>query len=251
MTDFEHYLEDVVNDRITLRIDIRDADGHQIGHLAPLTGMMAEDADLIAQLTRWRNDAIAWFFTRFIATPARTKDWLTGTVLPDHARLLLLIHDATGLIGQFGFIGLNRDSAELDNLIRGERGGHPNLIYFAEIALIQWLFETFHIQRVVAKLLSHNHLALNLHDSIGFTRQDRRPLRRIATAGEIRFEPMDGATESSEGLYSQALELTTSDFFSRRTSHARRRSKTFAALSSISPKGMLTLPEGFDDERKT
>lgn len=37
-------------------------------------------------------------------------------------------------------LDLQLGSTQLDNLIRGERGGHPRLIYYSKIALLKWIF---------------------------------------------------------------------------------------------------------------
>lgn len=193
---------------IPLSIPISAA-GHTIASLEPITTARLDDADLIAQLTAWRNGAKT-FFTQFEATPERTRVWLERRVLTDPARLLFTISDRQGPIGTIGFIRLSRRSAELDNLIRGVRRGPPALMRAAEAALASWLFDTFQLEQIDAAVLAGNFAATQLHQSIGFQVVGRVPLLRTERNGEV--ELVETETASDNGPSKVLLTLKREEF---------------------------------------
>jgi len=212
MEDHSKYIEEVIDERLALEIKIADDAQQQIGVLKPVTRSLLNDAGVIAKMTRWRNQAKRHFLTQFTATEARTKRWLEDVVLTDYSRLLLLLYSPTKLIGQFGFKGLSNDTVEIDNLIRGEIGGHPHLIYYSEIALVNWLFHTFSISSISGFVLLDNVLTLNLHQSTGFRKTERIPLQRIEREGEVYLQMKEAGSTNSGALFVQKLELHRSDF---------------------------------------
>jgi len=212
MDDYEKLISDIIHEKVRINNEIRDSQDSYIGRLAPITLSVLDNAEIIWRLTKWRNQASRYFLTQFNATTERTKRWLEEVVLKDHSRLMFLIYSPTKLIGQYGFKGLAVDSVEIDNLIRGEIGGHPELIYYAEIALIKWLFATFRIKRIYGFVLADNFIVLHLHQSVGFRHTDLIPLQKREFQGEIHLEMGNPGDTSSDGLYSQKLELVPTDF---------------------------------------
>ena len=206
------FISDVIQERLTLRIDISDPQEKCIGHLSPLTVSLLESDEIIRKLTHWRTRAMRYFLTQFTATMERTRSWLANTVLTDDSRLLFLIYSNSRLIGQYGFKELSSDSVEIDNLIRGESGGHPRLIYHAETHLIRWLIETFNVSCVYGFVLSNNAVALNLHRSVGFRPMEAIPLHKVDLGREIHLRMKEGAKSGPDGLYVQKIELRSSDF---------------------------------------
>jgi RimJ/RimL family protein N-acetyltransferase len=167
-----------------------------------------DDGELLERLTAWRTAARSAFLTQFEATPARTRRWLEQTVLPDAARVLFVIRNhAAGAVGTIGFMNLTANSAELDNLIRGERRGPAALARCAEAALVEWLFESAGVERVEAVVLSTNFSALQLHHSLGFEVMSRTPLRRVEhNGGEVAL--VDAAEPDEHGLFKLRLAVT-------------------------------------------
>jgi hypothetical protein len=211
----QRYVSEILEGREAVRIDILDDEASLIGRLHPVTRAVLADDELIQKLTHWRNVASRYFFTQFTATCDRTRDWLEKVVLNDSSRLLFIIHSKTGPVGQYGFKGLSHDSVELDNLIRGEMGGHPRLIHYAEIALVDWIFDVFELNRIRAFTLSDNHFVLNLHKSVGFKMGERIPLSKVEIQGEIHLQKGKPGGQSPVGLYAQGVELQRSDFVRR------------------------------------
>ena len=161
MNDFRRWIRDVVDERTSIRIEILDPDGARIGFMEPVTRSTPASNDVIEAMTRWRNLARSSFFTQFEATATRTRSWLESVLQTADDRLLFLIHTDTGkLVGQYGFIHMEEQSAELDNLIRGESGGAPQLIQQTERIFLEWLFDTFDLETLSGRAFSHNALAL-------------------------------------------------------------------------------------------
>jgi RimJ/RimL family protein N-acetyltransferase len=210
--DGQNFIREIIDGQEVVRINIVDDEASLIGHLDPVTRSALADDDLIQKLTNWRNMARKYFFTQFTATYDRTRDWLEKVVLSDSTRLLFIIHAKTGAVGQYGFKLLSHDSAELDNLIRGELGGPPRLIYHAEIALVRWLFEMLEIKLILGFVLSDNYSALNLHRAVGFRATEVLPVYKTETDGEIHLVRGEPGSQSPDGLYVQKLELGRSEF---------------------------------------
>jgi len=212
MKETTNLISDIVTEKLTLTLPIMDAHGHLIGRLSPLTKSSLDDNALMEAMTRWRNNASKSFLTQFEATSTRTRRWLEDIVLKDPARLLFLIHSSSKLIGHYGFKNLSSESAEVDSLLRGESGGHPQLIHFAEIALVRWLFSTFEISNLYGYVLAENWQALELHARIGFQNAERIPLYKELNDTETLYRLGSPGTESPDGLYSQKITLHRRNF---------------------------------------
>ena len=210
--DHRMFIFDVIQDRTMLQIDIFNSQERMIGYLLPVTAGVVENNEIIHKMTKWRNRAMKYFLTQFTATPERTKYWLHDLVLRDSSRLLFLIYSNNKLIGQHGFKDLSSTSVELDNLIRGEIGGHPRLVYYAEIALIRWLFKVFNMERIFGCVLSHNQQAIDLHCSIGFQPMELIPLYKFVNNGEIEFKMGKAGGSSPDEIYYQRMELRQDSF---------------------------------------
>jgi RimJ/RimL family protein N-acetyltransferase len=140
----------------------------RIGSLAPLDRSLAGDEEVVEAITRWRRRFGRFFFTQFEATEERTRSWLERVVLPDDARILFLIKDDSGApVGHLGVCHITRASAELDNYIRGRRGGDPKLMLFAGLSLIGWAYAALGVRHVTARVYADNHRTLALYDETG------------------------------------------------------------------------------------
>lgn len=202
----------VVAEEVALRIEVRDRRGAAVGHLSPLTRSSLADESLIDQLTRWRNRARGSFLTQFTATPQRTRGWLEKVVLADPARLFFLVHAGSKRVGQYGFRDLTPEAVELDNLLRGERGGGADFFRDVERALVAWLFERCGVRTIYGHVLSDNELTLELHRATGFRPGARIPLEREERDGDVHWVPRRDGKLSPGGIYLQHIELDRADF---------------------------------------
>lgn len=176
-----------------LDIVIEDDDKHYLGRLTLIRPSDLKNDFYIESLTKWRTKFMRYFLTQFPASVDKTRIWLKDIVLPSENRLLFFIFDSRdNLVGNFGVANICGDRCELDNLIRGERGGHPKLIYFSEIALLKWLFGERGMNFVNLHVFSSNSLTLKLHKSVGFEEIGRKPLYKSTDkAGNINYNIKD------------------------------------------------------------
>jgi hypothetical protein len=143
---------------------------------------------LIKKMTIWRNASMGSFLTQFNATEHRTKEWLDNVILPASDRLLFeLLDDQNNSIGHAGVINFNIKSAELDNFIRGEKGGDPLLFYYAELAIIKWLFNQISVSEVLLHVFSNNWIPINNHLELGFSIVRKHKLSKLVKKTETTY----------------------------------------------------------------
>lgn len=192
-------LKAAVSRQASLRLEVALPDGTVIGALLLAGSWVLQDTELLAQVTHWRQRNMRMFLSQFEATVERTTTYFRDLALarPDRALFFLLSSDAT-VIGHLGIANWTATSAELDNVVRGVGGGHPQLMYFAEHRLLQWVFKHSAVQTVVARVLSYNWMAQDLHASIGFVPTQAQTLKKVITADGIchQFVPPDSANVS-------------------------------------------------------
>lgn len=195
------------------KIDILDDEGFKIGSLNPIDNRFANDQGVIDKLTKWRKMFKNFFLTQFTPTPERTKNWLESFVLPSDNRVLFLVHtDKDDIIGNFGVCDICENRAELDNLLRGEMGGHPQLIYFAELAILRWLFRDLEIPNVILHVFSNNYKTTALHESIGFRTVAFNHLIKEESENELRYVVRDTPSTQAVSFTYLEMMLTAAEF---------------------------------------
>lgn len=151
------------------RLPIVDRSGAHVGALRLLDYSLAADDGVVSCLAEWRRRYMKFFLTHFQPSVDRTRHWLLNTVLPAEDRLFFLIEtEPNSFVGNFGLANVSASSAELDNLIRGQRGGGPEFIYLAECAMLWWLFSDAPRASVDLHVFSTNSMTIRLHTSVGF-----------------------------------------------------------------------------------
>lgn len=221
----------IVNEEQLLRIDVTIDGDTRIGYLTPITRSTLENTELIAKMTAWRNRMRSCFLTQREVTVEMTKAFLTGSVLGDPTRMLFVVHSPTNPVGTVGIkVGPpwvhgagphgceegERRLAELANLLRGTRDGHPQLMYQAELALMDWAFRALDVDMFWTAVPSNNRLALSLHHSAGFKSTQLIPLHKVEKDGQTQMVPGEAGAISPDGLYAQRIELERPDFMARR-----------------------------------
>ena len=192
---------------------IKDNNDKVIGSLVLVQKRDANNPIILDALTRWRKKYMKYFLTQFNASTNRTKSWLENIVIPSTDRLLFLILDEdNNLIGNFGIADILFDRCELDNLIRGEKGGHPKLIYFSELSLLKWLFLEKNVKRVNLHVFANNLPTIKLHKSVGFVEIGRRKLERVQSKdGAVSFDETQIFSEGNSIEYLELM-LESNDF---------------------------------------
>jgi RimJ/RimL family protein N-acetyltransferase len=164
---------------MTLALPITDDEGARIGTLHEIDAATAANADIAQLLTRWRAERRQWFLTQFEPTVDRTKRWLESAVVPDRTRVLFLVEDEAGEhVGTIGLLHLDQDPIELDNILRGKRQGHRDLMYWGLVAAVAWLFEHHSADGTNLCVLSTNERAISLYGRLGFEPATRYQLTR-------------------------------------------------------------------------
>ena len=170
------------------RIPIQNAKGKFLGTLTRLSEVDLGSRDLIESITSWRNKNKTFFLTQFEATSQRTHLWLESVIFHDVKRLMYFIEDEEHIkLGHLGIINLNNDSAELDNMIRGLSIGDPQIMYWAEVALIQQIFQNLSINKIVLHVLANNWIPITIHKSIGFSIDAILKVTKISKDQEVHF----------------------------------------------------------------
>lgn len=195
----------IVNDRNTI-----------IGSLSPIDGKLSNDEVIISSLTRWRKMFMRYFLTQFEATNEQTRTWLNNVVVKDDTRILFLIMDEINkAIGNFGICNITSESAELDNLIRGEKGGDPKLIFFSEVSLIFWIYKNLNIDNLYLHVFSNNLRTIQLHESVGFVHCNIYRLIKKGNLGEIHYA-IDYSSKPKENEFGYIkMVLDKHEFLSR------------------------------------
>ncbi|MEI7481711.1 MAG: GNAT family N-acetyltransferase [Elusimicrobiota bacterium] len=204
----KEYLVRIIEGAESLVIPIHDDNGADIGTLRPITKMHLQSNDVIEKMTNWRNQYKVFFLSQFTATPARTKQWLEKVVLSNPSQLLFLIYCGATLTGQYGFKDLDGDSAFLDNLLRGERGGHPMLMKYAVSALAKWLFDAMQVNMVYGYTFANNAMALKLNRDVGFSCTEKFPLQKQIVGNEVKWVIGKAGEPSPDNHYYQKIVMT-------------------------------------------
>lgn len=214
--DSDTLITRILDGQEKLRIDISDDQPAVVGFLAPITKANATDTQLIERLTEWRNRAKQHFFTQATFTYDQTAEWLWNRLLEDPTRLLFIIHAGTKAVGTVGFKTLPNRSAECGNLLRGEKGGGYKLMYFAHLAMLEWMFENLAIESAYGMVFADNLFSLNHMRSLGFMPTERIPLHRREEGNSILFEMGIPGSDSPDGRYAVKCELKRADFRSQK-----------------------------------
>lgn len=195
------------------QLEILDEYGIKIGSLKPIDSRIASDHVIIDKLTKWRKMFKKFFLTQFTPTPERTKSWLQTVVLPSDNRVLFLVcTDKDEIVGNFGVCDLSENRAELDNLIRGEKGGHPQLIYFAELAILRWLFRELGVKALTLHVFSNNYKTISLHESVGFCTTASHHLIKEESEDKVRYITSDTPSAQVADFTYLEMMLTPTEF---------------------------------------
>jgi hypothetical protein len=196
----------------TTDLPITNSEGELLGHAIAIDRWNYSDPELVKKLTEWRNRFNHAFATQFTPTETRTLDWLSKSTLSDWSRLLFkltLINDQ--LVGHLGFRNVNDQSFEMDNLVKGERGGGPNFAHYAVLALLNWGFRNLKGYRAFSNVLQDNHKVILLDYGIGFTDHNHPPIESSASSPSADIGNNAEATQ----VQLKTLSITRDTFYSK------------------------------------
>jgi hypothetical protein len=185
----------------------------KIGKLVPVGPWVADDIEKIELICAWRQRTMRMFLTQFESTFDRTLGYLKNVSIAQEGRIFFLIYDISDrLVGHMGIADVDGNSGELDNLMRGVDTGDPRLVYFSEIALLDWCFKTLEINQSTVRVLSYNWLALSLHEEVGYSFVSNSPLKKYEKDSVI-FHDIVAEGESNVNYGSIKMLLKKDDFY--------------------------------------
>lgn len=194
------------------RIFVSDKERNVIGSLVPVGEWILADEAKIELIRLWRQRTMRMFLTQFESTFEKTFGYLKNLSIGQQGRLFFLLYDDKNrFVGHIGIAGVDGEKGELDNLVRGVDGGHPRLVYFAEVALLHWCFQNLGIVESDVRVLSYNWLVLALHEEVGYKQTENIPLKKVTQEG-VTFHEVTN-TDESNVKYSCTKMLLTKDVF--------------------------------------
>lgn len=183
-------------------------EGEFIGQLVPIGDWILCDREAISAIAEWRQRAMQNYLVQFPSTAERTEAYLRQLALGDERRLLFMIEgESPAFLGHLGLEGVENGRGELDNLMRGRRGGHPALMREAERTILSWAFRTLGLETIVGRVLSHNFIAIGIHREMGFEIVSRSALRTRVLADSVVLE---GVPREESNVDSELLEIELS-----------------------------------------
>lgn len=196
-------------------IPVLNMNGIKLGKLVPVGLWIADDTEKIGLICAWRQRNMRMFLTQFESTFDRTLDYLKNLSIARDSCILFLIYDIFDrLVGHIGIANVDGNSGELDNLMRGVDGGDPRLVYFSEIALLDWCFKTLGINQSEVRFFSYNWLVLSLHEEVGYSFVNNSPLKKYEKNSVI-FHDVVAEGESNVNYSSVKMLLKKDDFYKK------------------------------------
>lgn len=185
-----------------------------VGQLVPVGQAHATDQRLIATLARWRELNMRVYPTQFTVTLEGTAAWLRDRVLAVPDRIMFLVLDSDGRrLGHCGLAeGLTRERLRLDNVVRGEPGGPPGIMFAAVTALLQWVQDKLGADTVYAPPATDNERVVRFLLRLGFRDEGNLiPLRKVVSGDRIEFVPRHPDDERPPDRYQNRLVYRTAD----------------------------------------
>jgi hypothetical protein len=169
-----------LNSALDRRISISNTENLEIGSLVPVGEWILPDDITLEKITNWRRRFNRMFPTRNSVDIESTRRFIEKSYICNPGSILFLIFtDKNEMIGHIGICGLENNSYELVNLIRGASGGNEHLIYFAELSLLKFGFALGHHDGCFVEIMSYNWMVANLHQKVGFVKTGSTSLQKL------------------------------------------------------------------------
>ncbi len=223
---------DQFENAVATAIPVKNLSGGLIGKLVPVGNWILDDLEKIEAIRTWRSKARRMFFTQLDSTYEQTRTYLKATAIDQPNRLLFLLFDHEDkFIGHLGICNVSASSCELDNLMRGNSGGSPRLVYFAEVALLDWCFKMIGVVWCDVNVLTYNFMVIDLHAEVGFFEVERKSLKKIMVNGNITHQVVDPSESNvSYGCIEMRL---LKDFFLKKWQETNVHSINLQPLSQV------------------
>ena len=211
MIDLQKLKKNEFKEAAASSIHVCDLDGQILAELIPIGNWALKNDELINSFMKWRNTFNRFFVNQSKVTVQSTKHYNKNLLIAQPNRIFFGIYLDNELIGHIGLDEINSKQAQLDNVIRGKSGGHTDLIYFAEKSIIEWAFEVLKVDEINAQVLSHNSIAMLLHNRFGFKLKERFHLKKVNNQNSHFFETCNEA-DATEKFYLDIIEVKKSEF---------------------------------------
>lgn len=192
-------------------LEVVDSANNKIAELVPIGNWALDDSTLLDSFSAWRQKFMQFFLTQFTASKESTSDYLKKQSIGHSNRIFFAIYTNDMLVGHMGLSNITDNCAELDNIIRGVSGGHADLMYFSEKALLKWAFSELKLNTIYAQVMSKNFMALLLHERFGFKLKERHFLMKVRKGNFFSFEICDEAVKT-ESFSLNIIEVSRAGF---------------------------------------
>ena len=211
MKNIQNMKKDTFDEARSYSLDVIDEINSKIGVLVPIGCWALSDEELLSSFAKWRQTFMHFFFTQFTASKESTLGYLKNLSILQEDRILFAIFVGRTLFGHIGLSNITDSKAEIDNTIRGVSGGHNNLFYFAEKALLNWAFNTLKVETIDAQIMSTNIRAHSLHKRFGFELKERFFLKKVVYESSFAYEACE-KNSATEEFFLDVIELSKSDY---------------------------------------
>jgi RimJ/RimL family protein N-acetyltransferase len=189
--------------------------GRLIGRLEPLSWADAANSETAPILARWRETANPFFPSQFPVTLEGTQRWLIKGVLETTDRILFWVKTPDGKpvghVGLFRF-DFDKNSTEVDNIVRGEEGVLPGVMQTAIDAMLGWTFGALGIQTTTLRVMSDNVRAINLYQRLGYMEIARVPLKREDDGAVVHWVEQTASIGEADERFFVTMRLTKTEW---------------------------------------
>ena len=198
--DYREQIEDVLDiykgiplsDEVSIAIQEK---GELKGFLIPVgIDYKKRYPQFIDLVYKWREENPIGFANRFKGSREKTENWFDNVLLPRKDRILFFVSTIQGqLIGHLGYSNFNyeKQSAEIDNVVRGVKGAEKGLMTKAMQTILLWGKKKLRLKEITLRVLDDNPHAVTFYERIGFKEINRIPLYRIEHDGMIEWLDLD------------------------------------------------------------
>ena len=170
-------------------------DSKYLGVLKPITNVYRLIyPEYVTLVCKWRQENQEGFANRFEGTEEKTRNWFDKVLLPRKDRVLFMFHDFSGKpIGHMGYsnFDFDRRSAEIDNVVKGEKKGYDGYFHKGIEALISIGKKLFQLDEIELRVLKDNEHAIKFYEELKFVREYEIPLYEKKEKDLISWVEMD------------------------------------------------------------
>lgn len=187
-----------------------------IAYLKPIQyNFLNLDYNLSKLLSKWRVENPSISTATFKVTEDRTSRWLLSHVLDRKDRIIFMIysleHEPLGHIG-LSNVNYNKNSVELDSVLRGVKSYLPGLMTYSTKSLIDFALNYFKFSDIYLSVFSDNFQAIRFYKKLNFEEVDRIPLIKIEKDDEIKYEVTSKNPEIEFEKYYLKMKLINNEY---------------------------------------